>query len=122
MERGFERFIARDTGDYRAALVLLAINIGHPEIAGHVLRAVRTSPQKEWSAFARAVEKKAHANLHEQETLRQIQNRLEKTVDALHQLEIPIEFPENLEPYRLWAPEVGRYSFHWHLSEEPQWQ
>jgi hypothetical protein len=23
--------------------------------------------------------------------------------------------PKDLEPYRKWAPEVGRYSFHWHL-------
>lgn len=34
MDGGFTQFINYENGDYRAALILLAINIGHPEVSG----------------------------------------------------------------------------------------
>jgi hypothetical protein len=40
MEGGFERFVDRDEGHHRAAIILLAMNIGHPEVAGRLLRVI----------------------------------------------------------------------------------
>jgi hypothetical protein len=129
-ELDFERFVGdQSAGEYQAALLLLAINIGFPAVGGQLLRLL-CHPEKtgSWEHFllqldpasevtrepwARSVrwspeQKKDLAKVRE--LVAALNRRAEDTTrDFL--------VPESLEDYVTWAPEVGRYSFHWNISD-----
>jgi hypothetical protein len=121
-------------GEYRAAMILLAINIGYPAVAGCLLRLLDERNQVDTptlESFFRQLSPKVYyrdmdpptdkipdpadwglaAGLSEYQekslscVWRKIQTLMENTY-----------CPEELEPYKKWAPNVGRYSFDWHLQ------
>ncbi len=116
IDGGFERFVAED-GDYRAALLLLALNIGFPRIGGSVLRTLDGSMEgveaTTFPPFVSALAERSGGAHAESGTDRADWAAVGAEVSRLAQRP---GLPVSLDAYRLWAPEVGRYAFHWHLS------
>lgn len=115
----FARFIDEREGEYKAALLLLALNIGHPLIGGRLLRLLPKAPADiSLPQFIGAFLMDVPSNpawagewLRTAEEMRELRElsariaRLEKST-----------LLGNLAPYKMWATEVGRYSFDWNLS------
>jgi hypothetical protein len=106
-EEGFEEFLSSSsTGTYRAALVLLAINIGYPSV-GRKLLVELSSPSSETSIQGLVKTLKSpDSEESEQQAFETVRNRFGEMADI----------PSGLAPYMHWAPRVGRYSFDWHLA------
>ena len=113
-EDDFEAFLSSSTtGTYRAALVLLAINIGYPQIGRTLLL--------ELSSTTSTVSLPEFVN-----TLLPAQNGSPgpDDVDRAHlenvrtRIAAMANIPATLAAYAHWAPHVGRYSFDWHIPPE----
>ena len=97
--------------DHRAALVLFAVLIGFPEQAPDLIGALRTTHADGWRAFVEELALDA-----DPVGAASVQERLDR--HRRHRLHtflmselLLAEMPEDLRPYRRWAPEVARYSF-----------
>jgi len=138
-----DTFITPD-GDYRAVLVLLAVNIGHPRVGGPLLRLLKSEQRiKSFSillAYADQMEQPtSNRSEEEQEQSRSIIERLKYDEAVVKELvrvrekwlhvgeglgewrranpdAVALTPPEDIETYARWAPEVGRFSFHWNLE------
>jgi hypothetical protein len=138
-----DTFFAPD-GDYRAVLVLLALNIGHPRVGGPLLRLLTLEQRvKSFSillAFADQTEQsmpnrseddrdlRRSIALHlkyDETTLKELVRVREKMLRVGEDLgewrsanpeAFALTQPEEIETYARWAPEVGRFSFHWNLE------
>ena len=87
--------------DYRAGRLLLAINVGHPRVAGHFLHALGDAQDATWVDFLKARELAAVPD-----ELREPHGRL------LAQLrKLPIDCPAELGRYQHSAHRVACYSF-----------
>jgi len=126
----FGRFADQHQGEYRAAQLLLAMNIGYPRITGRVLHLLRDSSiDLGWDAFLKVLDPAStstsrlvwvtnlNLRLAEQEEYQVMVEALDAFKSRLAQNDPPLTLPDDLAPFRRWAPEVGRYSFHWHLEE-----
>ncbi|MCP5054223.1 MAG: hypothetical protein GY940_44055, partial [bacterium] len=134
VEKGFEAFLGKGSGQqYRAALILLAINIGFPKVGGTILRRLiqskgtlnfpevlkTLSPPATGTGNGKKKTREAEPSLHRwtEEEKKQILNirSLLETLDTKPSDQLKNQFeevvPKDLKPYREWAPEVGRYSF-----------
>jgi hypothetical protein len=117
-----DTFFAPD-GDYRAVLVLLALNIGHPRFCGPLLRRLPSEAGAEqMRAILFAFQAAETERLDSEEVVDRI---LAKMVlvrqqfdnwNRAHPDDGPLTIPDDIEIYRRWAPEVGRFSFHWNLE------
>jgi hypothetical protein len=110
----FEQFVSSESsGSYRAALLLLAVNIGAPQLAGKLLYRLTTEPKSNDPNFF-------------QSFLDRMQREPQLTYDdrmALSRLRdgiVPISpgVPGDLEPYQHWATRVGSNSFDWQLVDD----
>jgi KAP family P-loop domain/TIR domain len=104
-------FAARaSASDFRAALVLLAIHVGHPTVAAKVTQAIETAKKSlQWPALmAQLAAGKCDSvtcTTSEREEIAAIVNKLEA---------IGAPVPTELDSYCRWAPRVGCFSFDWH--------
>lgn len=130
VEKGFDKFIddARG-GEYRAAIILLAINIGFPQVSAKLFRIlIDRQEDKSWTLFLNVIYQvvakapkvtspvpKWAQNLDWSEDEKRL---IAKIISHMKNLEKKFGMPDNLDVYRTWAPEVGRYSFQWHLPIE----
>jgi hypothetical protein len=131
-------------GDYRAVLVLLALNIGHPRVGGPLLRLLKTVQQiKSLSillAFADQTEQPMPNRSEEEQNLRRsiaerlgydeatgrelvhVREKMARVHEGLGEWSranpdaVALTKPDDIEIYARWAPEVGRFSFHWNLE------
>jgi hypothetical protein len=121
----FNRFVGnKSRGDYQAALVLLAINIGYPTIGGQLLKLLCRRPARgTWNDFLKQIDPDTEVTdredwakpiqwSHEQQReFRTIKKHLKKLQDERGTI-------ESLDSYIRWSNEVGRYSFQWHISAD----
>ena len=110
IEETFSSFINPENGSYRAVLLLLAICVGRAESAPHLIRllcdSTSTQPFGSWLDSVWSADSAAEAaQLMIQPAIGAVRKNLMEngtlTVD------------EDLEHYRKWGTEVGRYSFRW---------
>jgi KAP-like P-loop domain-containing protein len=107
----FETFLSSaSTGTYRAALLLLAINIGAPEVGGKLLYLLsKETNDSDLGAFLERVLKEQSAPRFTDDQ-RAILARIHDSVRA-----IATDLPVELKPFQHWASRVGSYSFDWQL-------
>ena len=103
----FGTFVDRKDGDYRAALVLLAINVGYADVAPRIMADLETASKSNFSTWLLETFPK-----NKKEDLARLQKQIESVKNEL--LNRSLQFDDNLDSYKQWAPEVGRYSFHCH--------
>jgi hypothetical protein len=114
-------------GDYRAVLVLLALNIGHPRVGGTLLKLLSSGgvvlnledllPDGDRDQALQLGYDEAAAK--ELVGVRNKMARVDEELDERrreHPDEIALARPDDIETYARWAPEVGRFSFHWNLE------
>lgn len=121
----FDAFIERN-GQYGAALILLALHLGNARFGSRLVRLLGSgTPEGTWSEFFAAIsptldEKErprwAKEFTYEEDDVRAY-SELKDALEHLeaHLAEEALQIPEDLEAYKTWALEVGRYSFHWYL-------
>lgn len=122
VDKDFDAFLGSETsGQYRAALVLLAINTGYPVVSTRLLRLIDGCEEKiSWSAFLKAIDPDIPIE-ERPEWARELtwtpakEKALKKILSHLKELETNYGMPDDLKAYKEWAKEVGRYAFHWHL-------
>lgn len=124
---------------YKCMLLMLAINTGYPALGGRLLRALANCPiatkpgekePKTWNEFLEAINSSEKApqpwaqiwtnfkdvgrDVAEElfERLRDFDTRL----DQQESLDITFKLPNNLDEYKRFARQVGRYSFDWNMA------
>lgn len=117
-----DTFLAPD-GDYRAVLILLALNIGHPRFCGPLLRRLPSEAGAEQMhailfAFQAAETEQVDSEEEVDRILAKmvLVSRQFDNWNRAHPDEGLLTIPDDIEIYRRWAPEVGRFSFHWNLE------
>ncbi|MCP5103572.1 MAG: hypothetical protein GY950_09345, partial [bacterium] len=124
VDKDFKGFLGDETqGQYRAALVLLAINTGYPVVSTRLLRLIRGCKKvKSWSAFLKAVDPGSGIPVEKRPVWARgltwtpaKENALNEILSHLKELKKEHGMPDDMAAYREWAEEVGRYAFHWHL-------
>jgi hypothetical protein len=146
LEKDFSSFIDRERGEYRAALMLLAISVGRADVAPEILYSLlkpngssfrtwieststkyeqmRSRLSKERIAQSNKTEATASPSSREirlaelRDASLEIHKSIDTVIEALNELENGPSFDDRLETYRKWAREVGRFSFRWHLRED----
>ena len=142
LEKDFSTFIDRDSGEYRTALMLLAISVGRADVAPEILYNLLTASGSSFLTWIESTsteceqmrsrlskERKAQRNKTEataspsgreirlaqlRDASLEIHKSIDTVIEALNELDGP-SFDDRLETYRKWAREVGRFSFRWHL-------
>jgi hypothetical protein len=95
--------------DYRAALLLLAINVGFPRLSTRFLRQVGQAGSAEsWPDLMRRLTGEGSRELVRSEEDRRELARLARAVAGVADL------PTDIAPYVRWAPRVACFSFGWH--------
>ena len=135
--KDFSTFIDREQGDYRAALILLAISVGYPDVAPFILEELhitKTGQIQQWLEEKSQEYEKELKSLEEERyyeddntpsdqeirlarlnaSLPRIRNNISSVKQKLNENNGPW-FEDDLEKYSRWAREVGRYSFRWHI-------
>ncbi|MFT5725916.1 MAG: nucleoside phosphorylase [Desulforhopalus sp.] len=118
-------FLNRETGEYRAVLLLLAINVGHPKYASAIFNNLNSSEKNffEWltliqqngSDLIQGDDENKSSEFDNE--FKQIPNKINLVLSSLLELSGP-GIDNDMENYKKWANEVGYYSFHWHLKIE----
>jgi hypothetical protein len=128
VEKGFDKFIIDSQGgEYRAAIILLAINIAFPQVSANLFHLLISRREDEsWSTFLKALDqvvvKFSRLTSPVPKWARGIEwsadgiKQITKILSHLKKLDKEYGMPDDLKVYRTWAPEVGRYSFYWHLQ------
>jgi hypothetical protein len=140
----FSAFVDRETGGYRAMLVALAIGVGRPEFGAQLLDQVPQFGGEEsfrrWLSKQAALAEKKRARLEQSRidsnrtvglsepvsteeralvgrklALEKLDQDLQSLTQVLDEAGAP-PFDDRLDSYRVWARDVGRYSFSWHGS------
>lgn len=130
VDKGFTGFLGSKThGQYRAALILLAVNTGYPVVSTRLLRLIcRCKEEESWSVFLKAIDPGSDIPVEKRpEWARGLTwtpaktKALKEVLSHLKELEREHSMPDDMEVYREWAEEVGQYAFHWHLplSKKP---
>lgn len=126
----FSKFIDRELGDYRAVLILLAINVGCADVAPEIFRDLDTAEGDSFLKWITQTSKKYEEKRHDQQEnygpgsgeirlgelifgLAKIKSNIDSVIELLGSN--GPSFDDRLEIYRKWAHEVGRYSFRSHL-------
>lgn len=142
LEKDFSTFIDSINGNYRAVLLLLAINIGYPDIVPEILQNIVKAKDNSFLKWLNELLKKYklereflqkerntsadifHSQKRE-ECLAGIIAVLEKILMRIDEVKAGLientnlTFDDRFEVYAKWADVVGRYSFHWnHNTEE----
>ncbi len=108
----YEAFLSSEsTGTYRAALVLLAVNVSAPQVGGKLLYSLsrETDDNISLQAFLDEIVDNLRVSRFTDEerlTLARVRDDIKAIGDDL---------PSELAAYRHWAPRVGSYSFDWQL-------
>jgi hypothetical protein len=99
-------FVQREgkAGEYRTALILLAIVVGFSEISATVFNRLLDSPQASFWDFVEALRPEKDAN----ERTVEAYSRLREGLQALQAKDPP---SDDIRTYQNWAPEIARYSF-----------
>jgi hypothetical protein len=107
----FETFLASEaSGTYRAALLLLAVNVGAPQVGGKLLYALaRETGDITLDDFLGGITDIRRTGRFTDEE-RAVLERVRDTIR-----EIAEDLPPEIAPYRHWAARVGSYSFDWQL-------
>lgn len=114
---GSAAFLNRGHGEYRAAALLLAIQIGHPEAASHIVAALERSPtDANFPSLLDRLATEARTEAVGRELAR-VRSRWEQVRNALIEAKAGVEACYAVDAYVRWAPEVGRYSFRWPVTE-----
>jgi len=130
--QGGSIFIDKDNGGYRAALLLLAINVGEPEAAADFFSSLPRSSEVDfsrWLEIERGLSEKGLERTSERTSdnagrvglvqrhaaLVRIADKTSQVIKNLEEIGGPSLEPK-IDIYRHWAGRVGRYSFHWHLK------
>jgi len=148
IEKDFSTFTDRDTGSYRAVLLLLAISVGRTDSAPEILEDLHKATGESFSAWLadqaicyhnEGVElknqrlasfKNSRINSPKSDPeclLENLQRASTNILDdmkavstALDEIKAP-PLDDRLMIYTSWAREVGRYSFRWHLKPKSQY-
>jgi hypothetical protein len=98
--------------DYRAALVLLAVHVGHPKVASKLIQALETAAEDgTWARLLDDLEKGRCEAVPCSEPERNEIGRISAKLARLGG-----QIPDELDAYRRWAPRVACYSFDWHRA------
>lgn len=109
------RFAAGPTSEeYSAALILLAIQVGHPTVAAKVVEALTLELDGSLT-WPQLLSDLAGGRVKGVESSRQ--ERLEIAIVAAKVAGIGGRVPLDMTAYRRWAPRVACYSFDWHRSD-----
>lgn len=103
--------LSAQSDDYRAAQVLLAINVGHPRIAAWMLPRIadERGPTLYGESFGRWREDaKADPSLTDGD-----RGELDRVLTRIAELK---DLPSNDDAYRRWALPIAAFSFGWHES------
>jgi hypothetical protein len=122
MEDGkFTRFIERDTGEYRAVLVLLAISVRYVDYAPRILKILSKTDLTsltEWLESECNVEKMIQTDDGMRTKLQDVRSDLRVAKARLLEKDGPA-IDDSLGAYQKWAQDVGQYSFYWnHVDNE----
>jgi hypothetical protein len=110
----FEAFVSSESsGSYRAALLLLAVNIGAPQLAGKLLYRLANEPKSNDPNFFQSFLDRMQHELRLTDDERVALFRLRESL-----LSILAGVPGDFESYQHWATRVGPYSFDWQLVGE----
>jgi KAP family P-loop domain len=102
---------SESTGTYRAALLLLAINMGSPDVGRKILYELAQKPgDASLDAFLERMLNRSTGAPLTQDERRAIQ-RIRSIVSG-----VETSSTLGLAPYVKWAPNVGAYSFDWYLG------
>jgi septal ring factor EnvC (AmiA/AmiB activator) len=103
--------VSADSNDFRAALLLLAIHVGHPNVAARLTQAIEFAKDSR-SAFINMLSELASgANT----TIALSEKEREEIGVIIDKVQaIGSKAPADLAPYVRWAPRVGCFSFEWH--------
>ncbi|MGB0721791.1 MAG: P-loop NTPase fold protein [Gammaproteobacteria bacterium] len=121
----FNRFIARETGHYRAVLPLLGLALCAPGYAPKLLGALaRTGDEDGWdqdggdnkTGTGETIDLVSFLAEHAP-ALAERMRSVTRTLAEDGKLE-EISLPGNIADYAPWAPAVGRFSFHWHQDPD----
>jgi hypothetical protein len=145
LQEDFSTFIDRERGEYRAALMLLAISVGRADVAPEILDDLYKAEGSSFCTWIEATSRRyeeKRAGLNEERIARNErteatvipsgrESRLAELRDASHEIREGIDavrealnelkgpsFDDRLATYSKWASEVGRYSFRWHLRAD----
>ncbi len=126
-EDRFLRFIDNDRGEYLAAIMLMAMNIGFPKIGGRLLRILHDDRiTGTWNEFLNIMHPSNNIEKPPQwfdptciydldpEEFSEMVSDFTRVKSLAAQLEEPIVLPEDIEVFKTWAVEVSRFSFDWY--------
>jgi hypothetical protein len=114
-QENFEAFVSSaSAGTYQAALLLLAINTGFPQVGRHLLAQLASLPENAQGSLAEYVRKLVSAQAAlpkvtagERAEFEFVRDRIVAGKDGM---------AGGLAPYVHWAARVGRYSFDWQAA------
>jgi predicted MPP superfamily phosphohydrolase len=130
---GFEQFIDAKKGENRAALILLAINLGSPALGPKLLRILASPPLKadEGLDFSKLLDWLTKVKVGDEKlgkvslwgrywvlSPEEFKEAVKVHADYLDLVKTGTAVPDTIAPYIRWAPEVGRYSYEWRLGGE----
>jgi hypothetical protein len=103
---GLARFVRSEgeAGEYRVALVLLAVVVGFPDLVDDVFRRLLEGRHQSFWAFVDGLNPPPDPRPHQTEAYPRLR-------EALRGLRRDSGLPEDIAPYREWVPRVSRYSF-----------
>jgi hypothetical protein len=99
-------FVKREgeAGEYRVALVLLAVVVGFPDIVDDVFRRLLEGRHQSFWGFVDGLNASPDSSPHQTEAYLRLR-------EALRGLRRDSGLPEEIALYREWVPRVSRYSF-----------
>jgi hypothetical protein len=100
------RFVRSEgkAGEYRVALVLVAVIVGFPDLVNDVFRRLLEGRHQSFWAFVDGLTPPADSSPHQTEAYPRLR-------EALRGLRRDSGLPEGIALYREWVPRVSRYSF-----------
>jgi len=108
----FHVYIQEKTGEYDAALLLLAMLIGYPEETTDVFQELRSEkPGSTWWTFIRNLAQARIANEKLEPTARARWAMLDAKLEEIQKTGKP-ELTRSCEHFIKWAPKVARFSFY----------
>ncbi len=125
----FGKFIS---GQYKAAMLLLAINTGFPATGSVLLRLLsRPLGPGTWTEFLKQIDPRTPEEermewakriqwLRQDDEYKERHKDLIKVLDRIEAIRKDPGITDDIEHYKHWVRAVGRYSFQWHTTEEDE--